>query len=118
MTHTILLLTANPQDTQQLKLDQEVAVINQYLPREQFTVHSALAVTPEQLRAALLTHQPEVVHFSGHGAGEQGIVLQNPQGRAQLVSTDALANLFANFPTIQCVILNACYSAVHASALV
>jgi len=118
MTHTILLLTANPQDTQQLKLDQEVAVINQYLPREQFTVHSALAVTPEQLRAALLTHQPEVVHFSGHGAGEQGIVLQNPQGKAQLVSTDALANLFANFPTIQCVILNACYSAVQASALV
>ena len=52
MTHTILLLTANPQDTQQLNLDQEVAVINQYLPREQFTIHSVLAVTPEQLRAA------------------------------------------------------------------
>jgi tetratricopeptide (TPR) repeat protein len=118
MTHTILLLTANPQDTPQLKLDQEVAIINQYLPHEQFTVHSALTVTPEQLRATLLTHQPEVVHFSGHGAGEQGIVLQNPQGKAQLVSTDALANLFVNFPTLQCVILNACYSAVQASALV
>jgi tetratricopeptide (TPR) repeat protein len=122
MTHTILLLTANPKDTQPLDLQKEVVEITQLLQHakisEQFTVHSAFAMTPAQLRIQLSQHRPDIVHFSGHGAGEDGIVLVDDKNQMQLVTTAALVNLFASFPKIQCVILNACYSALQASSLV
>jgi tetratricopeptide (TPR) repeat protein len=122
MTHTILLLTANPKETQPLNLQKEVVEITQLLQHakisEQFTVHSAFAMTPAQLRIALSQHQPDIVHFSGHGAGEDGIVLVDDKNNMQLVTTAALVNLFASFPKVQCVILNACYSALQASSLV
>ncbi|HET8796697.1 MAG TPA: hypothetical protein VFO89_03360, partial [Thermoanaerobaculia bacterium] len=50
------------------------------------------------------------VHFSGHGAGDDGIVFEGG-----LVSGEALADLFRIFSdTIRCVVLNACYSAIQA----
>ncbi len=62
ITYTILILTANPIGEQSLDLDKEVACIIERLQaekvREQFVVVSALAVTPSEVRTALLTHQP------------------------------------------------------------
>jgi len=122
MTRSILLLTANPQDTDPLDLQKEVNIITDLLHEaqlsDQFTVHSALAITPTELRQALLRYQPEIVHFSGHGAGEQGIALLNDRDKTHLVTADALVDLFAEFQTVQCVILNACNSLVQASALI
>ncbi len=120
MPQTLLILTANPDGSAPLNLEQEVVIITQALQpvSEQFVVKQQWAVTPSEVRKALLAHQPTFVHFSGHGSGEQGIVLQNVDDQPQLVSTEALANLFKPFSKIRCVILNACFSAFQASAIV
>ncbi len=117
----ILILAANPQNTDRLRLDEEIREIEQGLQRaklrEQFEWKSVLAVRPDDLRRALLDFHPHIVHFSGHGS-EQGIKLENPQGRAQTVNTEALAGLFKLFSDeIECVVLNACYTEIQAQAI-
>lgn len=87
--------------------------------RDRFQVITSLATRTIDLRRALLDHRPTIVHFSGHGMGDQGLVLENEAGKMQLVSTDAIAQLFGVFEvgTIECVLLNACYSEIQAVAI-
>ncbi|WP_414563478.1 MULTISPECIES: AAA-like domain-containing protein [unclassified Anabaena] len=118
----ILILSANPTSTSPLRLDKEVREIQAGLERaknrDQFKIMSKWAVRPEDLRRGLLDYEPQIVHFSGHGAGEEGLVLENEAGEWQLVSTEALANLFGLCKDkIECVLFNACYSEVQAEAI-
>ena len=121
----ILILTANPSNTgsDPLCLDAEVRRIEEALQRSHyrdlFQITAKLAVRTTDMRRALLDHKPQIVHFSGHGTGEQGLVLENDAGKVQLVSTEALAGLFGIFETgdIECVLLNACYSEIQATAI-
>jgi esterase/lipase superfamily enzyme len=124
MTTTILLLAANPTETARLRLAAEVRDIEQGLQRanqrDQFKLFSKGAVRPRDLQRAMLDHVPNIVHFSGHGHGETGIVLEDNQGNAHLVTTAALASLFKLFnknDKITCVLLNACYSDVQAQTI-
>ncbi|MDZ8257015.1 CHAT domain-containing protein [Nostoc sp. ChiQUE01b] len=118
----IVFLSANPKNTNQLRLDEEVrgiqAALKQSQNREQFQIVTLLAVRVEDLRRALLEHQPTIVHFSGHGSGTEGLALENNSGQMQLISTESLARLFGLFQNqIECVLLNACYSQVQAEAI-
>lgn len=155
----ILILTANPVNTSQLRLSEEVRSIQEGLERakyrDRFQVVAKLAVRTTDLRRALLDHQPQIVHFAGHGAvahrsrsaltsqdhgqvfsalqsrklssvpenmntvQEGGLVFEDEMGQAKLVSTEALARLFGVFKAgeIECVLLNACYSEVQATAI-
>ncbi|MBD2441272.1 AAA-like domain-containing protein [Nostoc sp. FACHB-110] len=118
----ILILSAHPTDGKPLRLDKEVREIQAGLERgksrDKFEIISQWAVRPEDLRRALLDYEPEIVHFSGHGTGNQGLVLENEAGEGQLVSTAALTRLFGLFKDkIECVLLNACYSEVQAEAI-
>jgi len=117
----ILILSANPTNTNKLRLDEEVreieAGLERSISRDRFQIISKWAVRPNDLRRALLDHKPEIVHFSGHGAGSQGLALENNSGQMQLVKTETLAGLFELFDSIECVLLNACYSEVQAEAI-
>lgn len=117
----ILILAANPLDTGRLRLDQEVNKIHERLQRsanrDDFAVVAQLATQIDDLRSALLQHEPHIIHFSGHGDGEPGLVLDDGKGRAKLVSSRALAGLIQQFPSVECVLLNACYSETQAKAL-
>lgn len=120
---TILVLASSPTNTARLRLDKEVREIDEGLrrakQREQFTLQQRWAVRPDDLRRALLDFNPQIVHFCGHGAGDQGLVLENETGDAQLVSTNALSSLFRLFANrgVECVVLNACYAEVQAEAI-
>jgi len=121
---TILFLAANPKNTAQLRLDQEVKEIDAGLERSQkrdkFQLEKMSAITPRDLQRAMLDYKPQIVHFSGHGVGEDGIVLEDINGQATLVRGEALAKLFRFFAekcNIECVVLNACYSEVQANAI-
>ncbi|PIE35709.1 hypothetical protein CSA56_03070 [candidate division KSB3 bacterium] len=119
----ILILAANPKNTDRLRLDEEVREIEEGLKRsrnrEQFEIKQQWAVRPQDIRRAMLDFQPNIVHFSGHGEGEVGIVLENRNGQAQLVTSEALAGLFKLFAdNVRCVVLNACYSVAQAEAIV
>lgn len=117
----ILVLAANPRDTTGLRLDEEVRAIQQSLQlaqeRDRFSLVSQWAVRTEDLVQALVTHNPHIVHFLGHGTGAQGLVLENERGKAQLVPTRALARLFQKVVSVECVLLNACYSDTQAQAI-
>jgi tetratricopeptide (TPR) repeat protein len=123
MPKTILILAANPKNTTPLSLQKEVEGIEQQLNRlprdKQFILKTQWATTTDDIRRAMLDHQPQYVHFAGHGAGEQGIVLEDSTGNIKLVSTEAIANFFEPFARkVECVIFNACHSALQASAIV
>lgn len=119
----ILILTANPTNTDRLRLDEEVREIEAALERsngrDQFEIISKSAVRVDDLRRALLDHNPQIVHFSGHGSnGTGGIALENDSGNLKMVSGSSLARLFKSFKdNIQCVLLNACYSEVQAEVI-
>nr|WP_281363563.1 TIR domain-containing protein [Microcoleus asticus] len=117
-----MILTANPKNTDKLRLDEEVREIQAGLERAQkrdrFEIVTRWALRVDDLRRALLDHEPQIIHFSGHGAGEHGLALENSSGQMQLVSTESLVRLFKLFKdTIECVVLNACYSEAQAEAI-
>jgi Effector-associated domain 10/CHAT domain len=120
---TILVLASSPSDKARLRLDKEVREIEEGLRRSQhrdkFVLQQRWAVRPDDLRRALLDFNPQIVHFSGHGEGEDGLLVENDAGLAQNLLTEALANLFKRFADrgLECVVLNACYSEVQANAI-
>jgi hypothetical protein len=120
-TKKILILSSNPKGTARLRLDEEVREIEERLRRskyrEQFLIHSKWAVRLRDIRQAMLDDEPQIVHFCGHGE-EEGLIVEDEQGRAILVDPEGLADLFAFFKRhIECVVLNACYSQPQAEAI-
>jgi hypothetical protein len=142
----ILILSANPINTDKLRLDEEVreiqAALERSQSREDFELITRGAVRIDDLRRALLDNQPQIVHFSGHGVRTNnlaleknqgtnyqreavrlhsqtgGIALENEFGQMQLVSTKSLADLFGLFKEkVECVLLNACYSETQSNAI-
>ena len=142
---TILFLAANPISTHQLRLDEEIREIEEGLQRsryrDRFELKQRWALRPTDLRRALLEYKPQIVHFAGHGTGraisepsvenqreisfaeqaevfEEGLVLEDAIGQPKLVRTEALAALFELFAdSVECVVLNACYSERQAKAI-
>jgi len=122
MVKTILVLAANPQDTPRLRLDEEVREIDNGLQRAQrrdgFILQQKWATRPADVRRAMLDLKPNIVHFCGHGGGENGIAFEDETGQTQLVSAEALAGFFELFvDEVECVVLNACYSEAQAEAI-
>jgi hypothetical protein len=144
----ILFLAANPVDTNRLRLDEEMRTIDQRLraagSRDKFNIVQGWAVRPGDLSGYLLRYQPHIVHFAGHGSkqgatnlqdgdfmrgmrdvqlpgrSDQGaIILQDDSGNRKPVSPSALGSLFrALKDNTRCVVLNACFSAIQAQAIV
>ncbi|MEL7071475.1 MAG: CHAT domain-containing protein [Cyanobacteria bacterium J06581_3] len=120
MTKKILFVSSNPNDSKPLRLDEERREILQELKLAgKLSMESVDAARTSDLQRALLRVEPQVVHFSGHGVGDSGLVFEDLVGRSQLVNARALASLFELFSGdgLDCVILNACYSDVQAEVI-
>jgi hypothetical protein len=117
-----MILAANPTNQERLGLGREIKKIRQALERsrnrENWRIESNEAATVEDLRRALLDHQPTVLHFSGHGGGDAGLCFENDQGGTHLTHATPLAKLFHHFKDrLKCVVLNSCYSKVQAEVI-
>ncbi|MCG8456838.1 MAG: CHAT domain-containing protein [Holophagales bacterium] len=117
----ILVVAANPLDTDRLAVDEEVKRIEKSVRqsryRDRIWVRSLLAPTFDDLQQALLEDLPAVVHFCGHGT-DTGLVLQDELQRARQVSREVLTALFRLAREhVRCVVLSACYSAPQAEAI-
>jgi formylglycine-generating enzyme required for sulfatase activity len=118
----ILILASNPK--RDLNLDREIrdlkGVVERSIRQDQLAVEIALAVRPSDLQDLLFSTKPQIVHFCGHGTGSTGLVLEDEAGKEQLVTTEAISDLFRLFASrgVECVLLNACYSEVQANAIV
>jgi hypothetical protein len=118
----ILFLAANPADTSRLRLDEESRAIDAALRqseyRDRFEIQQHWAVRVSDLQGLLLRHQPDILHFCGHGSAFSEILLLDDTGRSHPVSVRALSSLFSVLQdNIRCVVLNACYSEPQARAI-
>lgn len=119
----ILILSANPQNTSQLRLAEEVREIEEGLKRssnrEQFELVAKGAVRLSDFRRHMVEVKPQIVHFSGHGGGEYGLVLEDDSGKVEFLQTEPLAGMFKLFASkgLECVVLNACHSEVQAKSI-
>lgn len=117
----ILFLGANPKNTTRLRIDEELREIDQQLrlstARERLSLAQGWAIRADDLQQALIDNEPQIVHFSGHGDVE-GILIEDEQGNAHQISTDAVSELFGLFKeSVKCVLLNACFSETQAKAI-
>jgi Domain of unknown function (DUF4263)/CHAT domain len=119
---SILLMAANPKGTSSLRLQEEEREIKERLRLAGYgkvPINSTEATRPRDIQQAMLDFKPQIVHFSGHGAGQDGLVFEDVVGQEKLVSSEALANLFKLFSKrVECIVLNACYSESQAKAIV
>jgi esterase/lipase superfamily enzyme len=118
----VLVLAANPQGTDPLKLQEEadliLASLQENLSGREYVVKIQEATRVEDLSKYLLQYRPIIVHFAGHGSSTGEIILENSQNQIQPVTPEALANLFAQIGTqIDCIVLNNCFSLEMADAL-
>ena len=118
----ILVLSANPKDTDLVNIQAEIRAIRAGLRRgkfpEKFELIQHGAVQVEDLLPLLMDHTPHIVHFSGHGTDENEILLVDRDGFSKAVSQEALTELFRILKDdIQLVFLNACYSKPQADGI-
>lgn len=114
----VLLVAANPQDTARLRLDVEIAAIEDALRgsdhRDMLRLSSAWAIDFTRLLDAVLRHTPHVLHFSGHG--DRGALSIEGEARSVLDAT-VFADMLAELPNLRCLVLNACESTEYATNL-
>jgi hypothetical protein len=120
---TVLFLSANPIDQQQLRLDEEVRSIGEMIRksehRDVVKLESRWAVRPLDVLQAINECHPRIVHFSGHGSDQDEIVFQDNSGHAKLVTKEAIVQaMAASSDDIQLVFFNTCYSRGQAEAVV
>ena len=106
-----------------LRLDEELREIEEALrrskEREKFVIESKWAVRTDDIRRAILDVNPQIVHFCGHGEVDGSLALEDVNGQVKLVNPEAIAKLFELCTdTVECVMLNACYSEKQADAIV
>lgn len=108
----ILFLAANPTSTTRLDLEEELRSLEQEIRgvrfRDSIKLIACHAVRPDDLIRSVREHQPNVIHFSGHGS-KDGIVLQNDHGGYQVVGGSALTRFLKN-RGVDLIVLNSCYS--------
>ena len=118
---TILCSVADPSDLARLRLIEELREIQEAIERsgfsQYFDIKLILATRVRDLLTNLLRHEPSILHFSGHGDSE-GFIFQNKFGKSQIVSSEALANLFCALEKkICCVVVNTCCLHKHLDEL-
>ena len=115
---TVLIVSASPIDQDRLRLGAEFRDIRHALQRsrnrEDWKIESNEAITVDDLRRALLDHNPPILHFSGHGGGQGGLCFEDVNGTSNPAHAEPLARLLHHFKSqLKCIVLNACYSDVQ-----
>ncbi len=113
-TVRVLFVFCNPETgADQLKLHAEQRAIKESLRRgphsNKFKLDDLPAATTNDLRRSLLSEKFDIIHFSGH-ASEDYLIFEDENNSAVEVPISAVANLVREYPSVKCVILNACES--------
>ncbi len=120
---TVLFFATNPIDTDQLRLDKEARDIQEKIRmsehRDSISFITRWAVRPADVLQAINEVNPDVVHFSGHGADNGNLVLENTDGSAKLITKEAMTQIITSASDrIHLLFFNACFSQEQAEAIV
>ncbi|MGI5179577.1 CHAT domain-containing protein [Dactylosporangium sp. CA-152071] len=118
----VLMLAANPGSTERLAIDEEARQVTERLrlahDRDVFELITCWAVRPLDLLQYLNQHNPQIVHFSGHGNRAGEVYLSAGDGTDRRVSAARIGELFRTAgEQIRVVVLNACHSAAQAAEI-
>jgi CHAT domain-containing protein len=109
----VLFVYASPKDEDAVRVAGELRAIRQAIElgvrKETVEIDDLPAATIDDLRRALLQRDYEVLHFAGH-SDSTAILLENEDGQSAEVDLMHLAALVKRYPSIRCVVLNACDS--------
>lgn len=121
----ILFLDANPKDTGRLRLGEETRTIRDRLAKakygKRFTLIETHAARVEDIVSQLADIEPDIVHFSGHSSGTDGLMFEGADGSIALVQGADLSRVLgvlkseSGKPAL--VVLNSCYSAEQSTAV-
>jgi hypothetical protein len=111
----ILFLSASPWGNSRILVDEEAREISERIHegpyRDDFELFNYSATRPGDLQRYLLRHQPQIVHFSGHGTKAEKIILGDRFGKGKTVDQRGLADVFAIYKKhVRLVLLNACFT--------
>lgn len=115
-TFTILLVSASPDFKQRLRVDQEFRQIVDKLRatryRDRLRLVQVQAARFEDLRTALMEHEPQVLHVSAHGEKDGSLHFEEKADGSNVVTKMKLLRLLSALgANLRIVVLNACYSA-------
>lgn len=118
----ILVLSANPWNTGRILVVEEAREIFERIQegpyRDKFEVHHHCAVRSMDLQRLLLTYEPQIVHFSGHGSKSHRILVHGNHSRAQALDQQGLKDIFGLYNNhVRLVLLNACFSKAQARSI-
>lgn len=121
MKHSVLFVSANPSHTPVIAAQQEYKTAQKVLAGSKLEKHFELryvpVASPGDLYQMLITIEPSVVHFSGHGTSFDELLFQKEWGEKLPVRTKKLGTLFGANPSVRLVLLSACHSASQAEIL-
>ncbi len=119
---SILFLPASPIGTNKLALDMELSEIENEIRISKYSKQISFSVrftrNLSDITREFLLHTPQIVHFSGHGSNELGVMLEDENGLVHPLDNATIAKLFSTLKgNIRCVVLDACYSASQAKVI-
>lgn len=120
---TVLFLASNPIDTQSLRLDAESRAIQEMIRksdyRDTIRFETRWAVRTSDLLQAINEVNPDIIHFSGHGASNGDLAFENVNGQSKLVTKEAMAQIIMTLSDkVRLIFFNACLSAIQAKHIV
>lgn len=111
----VLMMCASPKDAgDPLRLDEEARDLKEQIrlvdkPKQDIVVSHAWAVRTDQVQMEVMNNAPDILHFSGHG--DTGLLcFEDKNGNVAEVSAAAVEGLVKLSDSIECLILNACFS--------
>lgn len=115
----ILFLAADPSDLTRTRLAGEYQTIKEELKkgryRQQFLLREEFSVKVEDMTRAVKDFRPHIIQFSGHGSMDGDLCLEDSMAKAKRVKVRSLGGIFSRLAgQVDCVVLNACYSARQA----
>lgn len=119
---TILLVSASPAVQDRLRVDQEFRQIIEKLRGSRWRDRLRLVQVPaarfEDVRTALMEHEPHVLHLSGHGEKDGSLVFEPRSDGSHIVQKKSFKRLVrALGSNLRLVVLNVCHSAELAREL-
>lgn len=110
----ILFFAASPINENRLRLEEEARDLREQLSLVQdkkieISVQHIWAVRTNQVQMEILNENPSILHFSGHGSSGN-LIFENANGEAAPVTAKAISELISLCSSIDCLVLNACFS--------
>lgn len=111
----VLMMCASPKNAgDPLRLDEEARDLKEQIrlvekPKNDVIVTHAWAVRTDQVQMEVMNNCPDILHFSGHG--DTGVLcFEDKHGNVAEVSATAIEGLVKLSESVQCLVLNACFS--------